>query len=449
MRRIHYFDENYERYLLPPVFGIGTRGAKEASHADADHLRCANPNNHHALKLSDLKSSGHWPTLLAAFLYFDFSFMVWTVLGPLGAQIGESLHLSAQQKGLMVAIPILSGAFLRIALGLLVDRIGAKNTGIIAQLIVVAGLVFAWLLGLPNYQATLLMGMVFGFAGASFAVALPQAGRWYPPNMQGVVMGLAGAGNIGVVIDSLCAPRLATAYGWKSVFGFTLIPAVVVLVIYAVFSREAQVDVKRKRLIDYMTLLKDKDAHWFCFYYTVSFGGFVGLASSYVLYFKSEYGLTPVQAGDFSALCTFVGAMLRPFGGALADRVGGIRSLYTFYAVAGLALVASTFGHHLGYTVATFLTASGALGMANGAVFQLLPQRFGKDIGVMTGLVGCGGGVGGFYLASSLGLAKGLTGSYASGFFVFAALCFLAICGLSVVKTRWRTTWGALANARI
>jgi len=401
------------------------------------------------LKLSDLKSSGHWPTLLTAFLYFDFSFMVWTVLGPLGAQIGESLHLSPEQKGLMVAVPILSGAILRIALGLLVDRIGAKNTGVIAQLVVIAGLAVGWLFGLPNYQATLLLGLVLGFAGASFAVALPQAGRWYPPNMQGVVMGLAGAGNIGVVLDSLAAPRLAAAYGWRSVFGFALLPAVLVLVIYAVFSREAQVEVKRKRMIDYVTLLKDKDAHWFCFYYMVSFGGFVGLASSYVIYFKSEYGLTAVQAGDFAALCTFVGAMLRPVGGGLADRFGGIRSLYVFYALAGFALVAGTVAHRLGLNVATFLLASGALGMANGAVFQLLPQRFGKDIGVMTGLVGCGGGVGGFYLASSLGLAKGLTGSYASGFLVFALLCFLAICGLSLVKTRWRTTWGGGAGARV
>src|SRR5580693_435732 len=134
------------------------------------------------MKLSDLKGSGHWPTLLAAFLYFDFSFMVWTVLGPLGAQIGEALHLSPSQKGFMVAVPILSGAVLRIALGLLVDRIGAKNTGIIAQLVVIAGLAAGWVFGLPTYQAALLMGMVLGFAGASFAVALPQAGRWYPPN---------------------------------------------------------------------------------------------------------------------------------------------------------------------------------------------------------------------------------------------------------------------------
>ncbi len=348
------------------------------------------------MKLSDLKSSGHWPTLLTAFLYFDFSFMVWTVLGPLGAQIGEALHLTPEQKGFMVAVPILSGAVLRIVLGLLVDRIGAKNTGIIAQLIVIAGLICAYVFGLHNYQATLLMGMVLGFGGASFAVALPQAGRWYPPHMQGVVMGLAGAGNIGTVLDALFAPRLAAAYGWKAVFGLALIPAVLVLVIYAVFSREAKVEVKKKRLVDYVNLLRDKDAHWFCFYYTVSFGGFVGLASSYVLYFKSEYGLSPVQAGDFAALCTFAGAILRPVGGGIADRVGGIRSLYTFYSLAAFALVAGPLYHNLSYNVFTLVIASASLGMANGSVFQLLPQRFGKDIGVMTGLVGAGGGVGGF-----------------------------------------------------
>ena len=401
------------------------------------------------MKLSDLKTSGHWPTLLTAFLYFDFSFMAWTLLGPLGVQIGESLRLSAEQKGLMVAVPILSGAILRIVLGLAVDRFGAKSTGITAQLIVIAALLTAWLAGLPDYTATLLMGTVLGFAGASFAVALPQAGRWYPPHMQGVVMGLAGAGNIGTVIDALFGPRLAAAYGWRTVFGLAVIPAVVVLLAYVIFSREANVTVKRKKLSDYFTLLKEKDAHWFCFYYTISFGGFVGLASSYVLYFKSEFGLTPIQAGDLAALCTSAGALARPIGGAIADRIGGIRALYRFYTLAGMALVAAALGHNLHFNTVMLCIASGSLGMANGSVFQLLPQRFGRELGVMTGLVGAGGGVGGFYLASSLGLSKGLTGSYLAGFSIFAGLCFVAIIGLGLVKTRWRTTWGALANARI
>ena len=401
------------------------------------------------MRLSELKNTGHWPTLLSAFLYFDFSFMVWTVLGPLGAQIGETLNLSPGQKGLMVALPILAGAVLRILLGLLADRVRAKNAGIMAQLVVITGLAVAWIFGLPNYPAALLMGLVLGFAGASFAVALPQAGRWYPPDMQGLAMGLAGAGNIGVVLDSLLAPRLAEAFGWRNVFGLALVPAFLVLVFYAAAAKEAPGEVKQRKISDYLTLLKEPDAHWFCFYYMISFGGFVGLASSYVLYFKSEFGLSPVQGGDFAALCTFVGASFRPVGGAMADQIGGIRSLYRFYLIAGVALIAAALIHNLALNLALFIVASGSLGMANGAVFQLLPQRFRKDVGVMTGLVGAAGGIGGFYLASSLGFSEEITGSYQSGLLIFASLCLLAIAGLNLVKTRWRSTWGALGGARI
>jgi NNP family nitrate/nitrite transporter-like MFS transporter len=401
------------------------------------------------VNFSDLKRSGHLPTLISAFLYFDFSFMVWTVLGPLGAQIGETLHLSPDQKGLMVAVPILSGAFLRILLGLLVDRIGSKRTGLMSQVIVICGLCCAWVAGLPSLSATIILGLVLGFAGASFAVALPQAGRWYPPNMQGVVMGIAGAGNMGVVLDSLFAPRLAEVYGWQTVFGLALLPAVLVLLVYLFFAKEPPNTVPKRRISDYLNLLRTSDAHWFCFYYTVSFGGFVGLASSYVIYFKSEYGLTLVQAGDIAALCTFVGALLRPVGGAFADRAGGIRALYFFYGIAAVALGSGAVVGSYNLNAASFLIASGALGMANGAVFQLLPQRFPAEIGIMTGLVGAGGGIGGFYLAYSLGIAKTYTGAYSLGFLVFAALCCLAIVGLNLVKAKWRETWGTLAEAKI
>lgn len=401
------------------------------------------------MKLSDLKRSGHWPTLLTAFLYFDVSFMVWTILGALGAQIGATLELTPQQKGLMVAVPYLSGAFIRILLGLLVDRIGAKNTGLIAQLIVIAGMTVGWLAGLHNFSQTLMLGVVLGVAGASFAVALPQAGRWYPPNMQGLVMGLAGAGNVGVVIDSLLAPRLAAVYGWQAVFGFALIPLVLVLVAYLVFSKEADVKIKKKTPKDYLNLLKEKDAHWFCFFYTISFGGFSGLAASLIIYFTSEFGLSAIEAGTWAAGCTLIGALGRPVGGAIADKLGGIRALNVLFMAAACSLVLAASVHQLWLCAIGFFLASGAFGMANGSVFQLLPQRFAKDIGVMTGLVGCGGGLGGFMLASSLGCSKGWTGSYTTGVLAFAFLCVLALIGLGLVKTRWRTTWGAIVQARI
>ena len=406
------------------------------------------------MKLSDLKKAGHLPTLITSFLYFDVSFMIWTLLGPLGVQIGEALHLTAEQKGLMVAVPILSGAILRLVLGVTVDHLGAKVTGISAQLIVIAGLTCAWFFGLHDFQATLILGFVLGFAGASFAVALPQAGRWYPPNMQGLVMGLAGAGNIGTVIDALLAPNLAKAYGWQNVFGIVMIPAILILVIYVIFSKEAPITVKKKQFTDYLNLFKERDSYWFCFFYLISFGGFVGLASSYVLYFKGEFGIAPVNgtwvAGCYlAAACTATGALLRPVGGALADNIGGIRALSVFYTLGALGLVAAGLMHSLYLNLVALMLVSGSLGMANGSVFQLLPQRFARDIGVMTGLVGAAGGLGGFYLASSLGYSKGITGHYSVGLFAFAGLCFVALAGLTVVKTRWRSTWGAIAAARI
>ncbi len=377
--------------------------------------------------------------------------MVWTLLGVLANQIAapESLNLTTQQRFFMVSVPILFGGLFRLVLGLLVDRIGAKTTGIIAQLIVIGGLLVAWRVGLKNYEATLLMGVVLGVAGASFAVAIPQAGRWYPPHMQGLVMGLAGAGNIGVVIDSLLAPRIANAYGWPAVFGFALIPAVVVLAIYIIFSKEAPIKVTPKKIGDYFRMFRDKDVHWFCFFYTVTFGGFVGLAYSLGMYFKDRFGLTNSQAGDLVALCTAVGALGRPIGGGISDRIGGIRSLYVYYSVAAVALICGGLINVLWLNVAAFFIACGAFGMGNGSVFQLLPQRFGKELGVMTGLVGCGGGLGGFLLANMMGQSKKHFGNYMFGLLVFAGLCLLALVGLSLVKKRWRTTWGASSAARI
>jgi NNP family nitrate/nitrite transporter-like MFS transporter len=397
----------------------------------------------------EIRSNGHWPTLVTSFLYFDVSFMVWTILGALGSLIAPALGLSAQQKFLMVSTPILAGAFLRIVLSLLVDRIGLKTTGILAQLVVMLGLAVAWQTGLSSLNQALLLGLVLGLAGASFAVALPQSGRWYPPNMQGVVLGLAGAGNVGVVIDHLLAPRIAAAWGWQAVFGAALLPLLLAFIAYVAFSKEPPGRFKPKKLSDYAELLRERDAHWFCFFYTISFGGFVGLATAFAIYFRDEFGLTAVHAGEVAAFCTLVGALGRPAGGALADRLGGIRALTVFFSIALGALVLAAFARDLWTCGAAFFLASGAFGMCNGSVFQLLPQRFARDIGVMTGLVGCGGGIGGFLLGMLFGASKEHTGSYVTGILFFAALSLAALGGLALVKKRWRTTWGSTAQARI
>ena len=151
--------------------------------------------------------AGHPPTLFSAFFYFDMAFMVWVLLGPLGVQIQTALKLDAGQRGLMVAVPLLSGALLRVVNGVLVDRIGPLKTGIIGQVIVILGLLTGWWFGISSFGGVLALGVVLGVAGASFAVALPLASRWYPPELQGVALGIAGAGNSGVVFAALFRAR--------------------------------------------------------------------------------------------------------------------------------------------------------------------------------------------------------------------------------------------------
>jgi NNP family nitrate/nitrite transporter-like MFS transporter len=388
--------------------------------------------------------SGHRPTLFAAFLYFDLAFMVWVLLGPLAPSISADLGLNAAQKGLMVATPTLAGAVLRILMGLLVDRLGPKATGAIGQAIVIAGLLFAWMAGVHSFSGTLVLGGLLGFAGASFAVALPLASRWYPPEHQGKAMGLAGMGNTGTVLASLFAPLLAKAFGWNAVLGLACIPLMVVLAIYLVLAKDSPATPAPQRLASYAEPLRDRDAWWLMLFYLVTFGGFSGLSASLSIYFVDNFGLTPVQAGYAGAACVFTGSLVRPFGGALADRIGGIRTLTMVYIVAAAALIAiSTGPASLALALGLFIVAMLALGTGNGAVFQLVPQRFGKEIGVMTGLVGMAGGIGGFYLSSSLGLSKQMTGTYQSGFLIFASLAIVALVGLTSVKRRWRTTWGA------
>ena len=392
--------------------------------------------------------SGHLPTLLASLMYFDLSFMVWVLLGPLGIAISRDLHLSPAQKGLMVALPVLAGAALRVVLGVLVDRFRAKRVGIGAQVVVIVGLLVAWSIGIHSLGGVMMLGVVLGLAGASFAVALPLASSWYPPEHQGMALGLAGAGNSGTVFAALFAPGLAAAFGWINVVGLAAIPLSITLVAFTLLAKDSPATPARKGFADYMRLLRIGDAWWFMFFYSVTFGGFVGLASSLTIYFNDQFGVSPVTAGYCTAAVVFAGSLVRPLGGAIADRIGGVRALTALYAVAACAFAAISTGLSSIYLVVpVFIIGMLALGMGNGSVFQLVPQRFGREMGVMTGLVGMAGGVGGFYLASSLGYSKQLTGGYGPGFLVFALLAVVALVGISRVRRRWRSTWSELHGA--
>ena len=122
------------------------------------------------MKLRDFRRAGHAPTLFAAFLYFDVSFMVWVLIGSLANSIVPELGLSDAQKGLMVAVPLLGGAMLRLVLGVLTDLMGARRTGILGLVLTTIPLLMGWLWA-DSFSKVLLVGLLLGIAGASFAVA--------------------------------------------------------------------------------------------------------------------------------------------------------------------------------------------------------------------------------------------------------------------------------------
>ncbi len=365
---------------------------------------------------SGVPCGGHPPTLATAFLYFGVSCMAWLLVSGLSLSIAAEFGLTAAETGLLVAVPLLGGALVRIPLGLLVDRIGAKRTGLLCQILVLVPLAWGWL-GSGGLSEVLAVGLLLGVAGGSFAVAMPLAGRWYPPGRQGVSLGIVGAANGGTALAALLAPRLAESVGWRGVLGLAIVPAAATLLLYGIFARESPARPEPRPIRESLRLLRSPAALGFCLLYGFTFGGFVGLASYLSIFFHEQYGVTPVRAGTLTALCVLAGSVLRPVGGLLADRWGGSRVLSFALVAASLGLAGAALQPGLTPVAGMVVAVMAALGAGNGAVFQLVPLRFRRDLGTVTGLVGSAGGLAGFLLPILLGSMRELSQSYAAGFF--------------------------------
>ncbi|MBV8772933.1 MAG: NarK/NasA family nitrate transporter [Deltaproteobacteria bacterium] len=392
------------------------------------------------MNLRDFKRSGHWPSLLSAFLYFDSSFALWTLIGALGVFITQTFHLSDTQKGLLVAVPLLGGSILRIILGVATDHFGPRKAGLAGMMLTFVPLIWGW-----RHSSSLSdmwgVGLLLGVAGASFAVALPLASQWYPARFQGLALGIAGAGNSGTVFSALFAPRLAEHFGWRAVFGLATLPLLIVLTLFALVAQDGPGKAAPKPLGNYLKLLKEPDCWRLSGFYMVTFGGFVGLASFLPIFFFDQYGVTKVQAGSFAALCVFAGSFLRPVGGYLADRVGGIKVLSFLYGAIGLMLFTLAALPSLFVALPLLFFTMACLGAGNGSVFQLVPQRFRKEIGVATGVIGASGGLGGFFVPTLMGSLKGMTGTFAAGLVLFALIAAYAMFAMLRVGPEWRTVW--------
>ncbi len=389
--------------------------------------------------------SGHTPTLFSAFLYFDMSFMVWVMLGPLAVVIAADYPMDPMQKAQLVALPILGGSILRLVLGALTDYIGPKLTAQIGMLLTLVPLIIGWQF-VQSLDQLYVVAILLGVAGASFAAALPLAGQWYPKEHQGLAMGIAGAGNSGTVLATLFANRIAQHFGsWEVVFGLAIIPISAVFVLFTLFARNSPHRPAPKKLSQYASVLRQGDAWAFCLFYAVTFGGFIGLANYLTIFFNAQYGLSAVRAADFTTLCVIAGSFFRPLGGFLSDRLGGIKMLTVLYGGAGVMFALIATMPPLAMVIVILFVGMMCLGAGNGAVFQLVPQRFGNELGLMTGIVGAAGGLGGYALPMLLGKLYQMTGSYTPGFIGLSVIVLIALGLLTVMQMKWRTTWASAA----
>jgi MFS transporter, NNP family, nitrate/nitrite transporter len=382
--------------------------------------------------------SGHWPSLAGAWLHLTVSFMVWLLIGAMSLSLAYDLQLSDQQVAWLVALPLLGGAGLRVLAGWSADWVGARSTALAILLAEVAALLWGWL-GVSGYREALLFALFLGVAGASFAVSLPIAGRAYPPAARGLVLGLAASANLGTVLILFLAPRWTAVMDWHQVCGLMAGVVGVTLVLFMFLVPGEQPSPAPSRALwwhNAAELIRRRAAYWLCLLYAVTFGGFVGFCSLLPLLLHDLYQLDAIMAGSVAALCGLFGSLIRPVGGYVADRRGGLRILYYVLPVIVGSVVAVT-SPSLPVAVAMMVIATGAMGFGNGVVFQLVAEWFPKDIGLASGVVGAAGGFGGFLLPIVTGTMKGVTGSYDVGLWLFAG-CGVCAWGTVIVALRTR-----------
>lgn len=445
--------------------------------------------------VADLKQ-GNLKSLFACFLYFDTGFTAWVMFGPLAPFIARQLALTPSQSALLVAVPVLAAAIVRVNFGSLFQCLDGRR---IALLGILLSSLPAWLLLLPiapSYQLLLVLGVFLGVGGASFAVALPMAGSTYPPRVQGLVLGLAAAGNIGAVLDGFLFPALAQRFGWQRATAATLpllaLAATAILLwaqdrsaksgrpasalaalavaiaglIVLILAVAAEIPLPGKSGLlllpvmgaalalsvlprRYRAVLAERDTWVVMLVYSITFGGFVGMASYVSLLLTTQYEMSKVDAGLVMAALACTGAVLRPFGGWLADRVSGVRVLLVLLLAIALCnfLFAKTMPSR-SLAVMLLFGLYVCFGLGNGATFQLVPQRWGSRTGLMTGVIGAAGGIGGFYLPVVLGIARESTGSYQLGFAVFSALALLSFVLVTGLQRSW-LSWALPAERAI
>jgi NNP family nitrate/nitrite transporter-like MFS transporter len=388
--------------------------------------------------------------LIVATVLFGLFFAVWTMFGIVGLKMKKELGLADGEFALLIAIPVLTGSLLRIPVGLLTDRIGGRN--MMMALLIFAALPTYLMSRVHSYDVALILALLIGFAGTSFAAGIAWVSAWYPVEKQGFALGVFGLGNIGAALTGLVAPSLITlvaaggAMGGVIGGGWRLIPTMYafLLVFLAILTPFITPSPDRKpaqgRKLGAMLKPLGVMRVWrFGFYYLTVFGGYVALTLWLPKYYQNVYNYSLREAGLMTALFIFPASLSRPFGGRYADKYGARPVILISFVVMAITALILGFGVSVTPFVIIVLVMGLAMGIGMAAVFTYIPNYFTKDVGAVGGLVGALGALGGFILPLSFAWVKSHTGGRPENiWYVLLGLVLLSMLMLSVAVARLR-----------
>jgi len=365
---------------------------------------------------------------------FTVCFMVWMVFAVIGVPIQTKLNLSETQFGILTAMPVLSGSLIRIPLGIWTDRFGGK---IVFFILMMCTVIPIFCIQYANaFWHFLLIGLFVGLAGGSFSVGTPYVARWFKKERQGLAMGVFGAGNTGAAVNKLLAPVIIAAWGWEMVPSIyaAIMLGTAILFWFTSFSDPAHIVPSSVKLADQLALIKNKAVLRYCQYYSVVFGGYVGLSLWMVHYYKDEYHFSLGTAAFLAACFSLPGGLLRAVGGYLSDKFGAYNiTWYVMWICAVVFFILSypqtqmvittvngSLALNIGinatvFTVLLFIVGI-AMAIGKASVFKFISDEFAEDIGTVSGIVGLAGGLGGFLLPIMFGILVDITGVRSSSF---------------------------------
>lgn len=339
---------------------------------------------------------------------FAITFWAWAVIGPLAVRYTEELGLSAGQKSLLVATPVLVGAVGRIPVGALTDRYGGR---VMLSILCVSSappvLLVAWAGQQQSYALLLVFGFLLGIAGTSFAAGVPFVNAWYEPARRGFATGVFGAGMGGTALSAFFTPRFVQWFGYVPAHVILAVALAATGALIWLLARDAPGwTPSTQAVLPKLAAAARLAVTWqMSFLYAVTFGGFVAFSTYLPTYLKDVYDFDLAGAGTRTAGFAIAAVVARPLGGVLSDRWHPKLVVITSLAGAAVCAVLMALQPPPELVAGTvFVLMAFFLGLGAGGVFAWVARRAPADrVGAVTGVVGAAGGLGGYFPPLVLG----------------------------------------------